>query len=444
MTMHYILLFLIKLSVCFAVVWLFYRLVLRKLTFYKWNRIYFLACTTLGFVAACTDIEPALRQTNLSTIAWLEWLPTAQTAGIIAPIQNTTHAATTSWTIQEWITAVILFGMIFLLLRLTVLLFSVRKMIKQATAFSEKGVRIYQVDANIIPFSFGNAIFLNRDLHSESELQKIICHESVHIQQKHSIDILWSEVLCIINWYNPFVWLIKKSVRQNLEFIADDHVLQTGIDPEQYQYSLLKVAGNTQFSITNNFNFASLRMRIVMMNKNKTSGMHRLKFIVLLPLAVILLLAFRKNGSVPVIDWEEEEISFTQPAEEADLLPAPNNAIAPVKIKKTVTTSSTATPPGHRSGFTGLEGIIYDSGKPGEEPTPRFAIINGQYYYYTQHAGEVIYYNRHGQPMDHTGKLLSNTQTNASEVLPNQYIIRVFKDGEIISSFNNDKAGTDH
>jgi hypothetical protein len=424
-------------------VWLFYQLVLSKLTFYKWNRIYFLACTTLGFVAACIDIEPALQQTSLATTAWVQWLPSAKIAGIIAPVQNTTPATTIGWTTQEWIAGVILLGMILLLLRLVVLLFSVRKMIKQATPFSEKGLRFYQVDADITPFSFGNAIFLNRYLHNESELQKIICHESVHIQQKHSIDILWSEILCIINWYNPFVWLIKKAVRQNLEFIADDQVLQTGIDREQYQYSLLKVAGNTQLSITNNFNFASLRMRIVMMNKGKTSGMHRLKFIVLLPLAVILLLAFRKNRPVHVINLKAEDFFSAQTAGVANLMAVPQHETVPLTIKNAVTASPTAAPPSHRSGFTGLEGIIYDSGKPGEEVTPRFAIINGQYCYYTQQAGAITYYNRHGQPIDHNGKLLSSTQTNASEVLPNQYILRVFKDGEIISSFNNDKAGAD-
>ncbi len=441
--MHYILLYLVKLSVCLAVVWLFYQLVLRKLTFYNWNRIYLLACPILSFVIAFIDIEPALQQTNLATAAWVEWLPPVKIAGLVVSTQPIESSATAGWSIQEWVVCIILTGMAFLLLRLVMLLLSVRKMIKNATHFQENGLHFYQVDANIIPFSFGNAIFLNRHLHNESELQKIIRHESVHIQQGHSIDILWSEILCILNWYNPFVWLIKKSVRQNLEFIADDEVLQTGIDREQYQYSLLKVAGNTQFSITNNFNFSSLRKRIVMMNKDNTSSTHRIKFILILPLVALLLLAFRKNGAVPFISQKVEDVFFTKTAGVADHTP-PAPTSVPVTIKKATAHSPAApTLPDHLTGFTGLQGITYDSGKPGEDIAPRFAMINGQYHYYTEQAGKITYYNHSGQPIDHTGKLLSSTQTNASEVLPNQYILRVFRNGEIISSFNDDKAWAD-
>lgn len=441
--MHSILLYLVKLSVCLTVVWLFYQLVLRKLTFYNWNRAYLLACPVLSFVIAFIDIEPALQQSNLSTAVWIEWLPPVKIAGLIDPVQHTAPEASAGWSVQEWIICIILTGMAFFLLRLVILLLSVRKMIKQATPFAENGLRFYQIDANIIPFSFGNAIFLNRDLHSESELQKIIRHESVHIQQMHSMDIFLSEILCILNWYNPFAWLIRKAVRQNLEFIADDEVLQAGIDREQYQYSLLKVAGNTQFSITNNFNFSSLRKRIVMMNKDKTAALHRAKFILLLPLAAILLLAFRKSGPIPLISQKVEDTIFTKTAGLASRLSTPPPSV-PVTIKKTTASSpGTTALPDHLTGFTGLQGITYDSGKPGEEIAPKFVIINGQYHYYTEQAGEITYYNRNGQPIDHTGKLLSSIQTKASEVLPNQYILRVFKNGEIISSFNDDKAWAD-
>jgi len=442
--MHYILLYLVKLSICLTAVWLFYQLLLRKLTFYNWNRVYLLACPVLSFVIAFIDVGPVLQQTNLPTAIWVEWLPPVRIAGLIDPAQHIVPEAKAGWPVQEWMIAVMLTGMFFLLLRLVILLLSVRKMIKQATPFAENGLRFYQIDANIIPFSFGNAIFLNRDLHNESELQKIVQHESVHIRQLHSIDILWTEVLCILNWYNPFAWLIRKAVRQNLEFIADEQVLQTGIDREQYQYSLLKVAGNTQFSITNNFNFSSLRKRIVMMNKDKTAALHRVKFILLLPLTAILLLAFRKSGPVPFISQKVEAVLFTKTAGAANHPSSPPPTSAPATIKKATAHKPADTAlPDHLAGFTGLQGITYDSGKPGEDIAPKFVVINGRYHYYTRQAGTITYYNRNGQPIDNTGKLLSRTQTNASEVLPNQYILRVFKDGEIISSFNDDKAWAD-
>ena len=156
-------------------------------------------------------------------------------------------------------------------------------------------MKIYHVDENIIPFSFGNSIFINRHLHSETELQEIIQHEFVHVKQLHSIDILWGEILCLLNWYNPFAWLLKKSIRQNLEFIADNKVLEKGVSKKEYQYLLLKVIGNNQYSIATQFNFSSLKKRIAMMNKLKSTKVHLVRFLFLLPVVVVMLLAFRNK-----------------------------------------------------------------------------------------------------------------------------------------------------
>lgn len=441
--MHVVLLFLVKFSICLAMLWLFYKLVLSRLTFYNWNRIYLLLCPVLSFMIAFLDIGPLLRQNSLATTGWLEWVPAVRIEGAIAPTQSIEPAMAARWTVQESIMGIILAGVVLMALRFATLLLSVRKMIRQATFFSDNGLRFYQVEANIAPFSFSNAIFLNRALHDADELQKIIQHESVHIRQKHSIDILWSELLCILNWYNPFVWLLKKAVRQNLEFIADDQVLKTGVDREQYQYSLLRVAGNRRFSITNNFNFSALRNRIIMMNKHQSAGIHSLKFMLLFPLAATLLLAFRKNGPVPFMSPKLENSFFIKAAALADSLSVAHYSPVPLAIGKRTSAASASASPERKTGFTGIQGIVRDSGKPGEDLSPRFAVINGQYYYYTQQAGEITYYNRNGQTIDRTGKLISNTRTNASEVLPNQYIYRVYKDGEIISSFNDDKAWAD-
>ena len=129
----------------------------------------------------------------------------------------------------------------------------------------------------------------------QDELKEIIRHEFIHVKQKHTLDIIWGELLCILNWYNPIAWLIRKSIRQNLEFIADNKVLQSGIDKKEYQYLLLKVIGVSHFSIATQFNFSSLKKRIAMMNKIKSARVHLLKFLFMLPLIAVLLLAFRNK-----------------------------------------------------------------------------------------------------------------------------------------------------
>ncbi|HXL54780.1 MAG TPA: hypothetical protein VN958_00900, partial [Chitinophagaceae bacterium] len=106
-----------------------------------------------------------------------------------------------------------------------------------------------------------------------------------------------AEVICIFNWYNPFAWLIKHALKQNLEFLADDVVIKKGADKKNYQYLLLKVIGHSPLTIATNLNFSSLKKRIYMMNKTKTSKKHLLKFLFALPLTGLMMLAFRDTDS---------------------------------------------------------------------------------------------------------------------------------------------------
>ena len=240
--MPFLLIYIIKFSISLAVVFLFYQLVLRKLTFYNWNRIYLLGYTLFSFVVPFIDISGSLYQNKLAESEMINWLPIFQ-------LKESAAISESSFTVWNIISLFLVGGIIFMTIRLLVQLVSFQRMKKKATLVSNQGLNLYQVDEKIIPFSFGNSVFINSHLHSETELQEIIQHEIVHVKQKHSIDIIWSEILCLFNWFNPFAWLIRKAIRQNLEFIADNKVLDNGIDRKQYQFLLLKVIGNNHFSI---------------------------------------------------------------------------------------------------------------------------------------------------------------------------------------------------
>jgi TonB-dependent SusC/RagA subfamily outer membrane receptor len=194
-----------------------------------------------------------------------------------------------------WIILVFIIGVIIFLVRLAMQFYSYLQLQRSSELLTDMPVKLYHVDKNIVPFSFGNAIFINQEQHNESELREIIRHEFVHVKQRHTADMIWAEVLCIVNWYNPFAWMIKKVIRQNLEFIADQQVLQNGLDKKQYQYLLLKVAGSPAFRIANQFNFSFLKKRIAMMNKMKSARLHLVKFAFVLPLIAVLLLSFREQ-----------------------------------------------------------------------------------------------------------------------------------------------------
>jgi len=286
--MPFILLYLIKLSVSLAVVFLFYHFILRKLTFYNHNRWYLLGYTVLAFLIPFINISPVLEKNNWDNRV-VNWVP------VIADKQAAASGSESLLSTWEILLVIFVTGMVIMFIRLLLQLWSFRRMVQQAKIISTEGMSIYQVDADIIPFSFGNSIFINRHLHREDELQEIISHEFVHVKQQHSLDIIWGELLCLFNWYNPFAWLLRRSIRQNLEFIADNKVLENGVDRKQYQYLLLKVIGNNQFSIASKFNFSSLKKRIAMMNKIRSAKVHLIKFLFVLPVVIIMLLAFRNK-----------------------------------------------------------------------------------------------------------------------------------------------------
>ncbi len=157
-------------------------------------------------------------------------------------------------------------------------------------------VTIYHLEESFIPFSFASSIYVNKNLYSEQELRQIILHEYIHVKQKHTVDIIVGECLCVLNWYNPFAWMIRLAIRQNLEFIADDWVLKTGLQRKEYQYHLLKVTrGGPQLGVTNGFNLTSLKKRIVMMNRLRSTPLGLIRFLFILPVCAMLLLASRSR-----------------------------------------------------------------------------------------------------------------------------------------------------
>jgi beta-lactamase regulating signal transducer with metallopeptidase domain len=289
--------YIIKLSIGLSIVCVFYQLVLKRLTFYTWNRFYFLCYSAVCFLIPFIDVTPALQRSAMDSNMVVQLIPALQplTNNVVNTVPITTKSLMQDWNTLHWLLLVMLAGTIVLLVRLVVRLISFRRILHHAELISEDGAKVYQVDRDVIPFSFGNSIFVNNKMHDESELKEIILHEFVHVKQKHTIDILWAEMLCILNWYNPFAWWLRSLIKQNLEFIADNKVIEGGIDKKEYQYLLLKVMGNKYYAIANSFNFSSLKKRILMMNKFKNTRVHLLKFFFIFPLMTVVLLSFRHH-----------------------------------------------------------------------------------------------------------------------------------------------------
>ncbi len=284
----------LKVSLCLTIIFLFYTFLLKRMTYYTWNRYFLLIFPILSFIVPFINVNVFVRSQQLDDLLFVNQIPTIENRKISLNLVNNAEV----FSYWQILSAAYILVSAALFIRLFVQLLSIQKIKAKATLKLAGDVNIYHISKPVLPFSFLNSIFINQDNYNENELQKIIDHERVHVQQKHTFDVLLTEFICILNWYNPFAWLIKNAVRENLEFIADDTVIHKGVDRKNYQYLLLKVTGNIPFSVTSNLKFSSLKNRILMMNKSKTPKFYLLKFLLLVPVAAILLLAFRNNHDI--------------------------------------------------------------------------------------------------------------------------------------------------
>ena len=144
----------------------------------------------------------------------------------------------------------------------------------------------------VVPHSFLNMLFLNKyAFETKSIAPEVLLHEQTHIDQKHTLDILFFEIMQIIFWFNPFYYLIKKSVKLNHEFLADQKVISLQNPVNQYQNILLQFAGSTQYSVTSNINYSLTKKRLKMMTK-RTSKVKSITWILALIPVILGLVLF--------------------------------------------------------------------------------------------------------------------------------------------------------
>jgi TonB family protein len=154
-----------------------------------------------------------------------------------------------------------------------------------------EGVKVRFTQEEGSPFSFFHWIFINKKMLQEPCLHEVLLHERTHVRQWHSVDVLVGEVACILCWFNPFAWILRREVRVNLEYLADQSVVDKGHDARTYQYHLLALTyQGSVATLSNNFNVLPLKQRIKMMNKQRSKSIGRIKYLLLLPVCALLFM----------------------------------------------------------------------------------------------------------------------------------------------------------
>jgi len=298
------LMYFLKVNIAIALFYLFFRLLFYNDTFWKTRRFY------LVFSILLSVIYPFVSLTG-----WLEKQEPMQT--IItnyAQLQavTVTPQPKSAFTIENVLLGVYALVSVVLLVKMLVQLVSILRWKLKGEKKQLQGTKIISIKETITPFSFFNYIFINPALHSEQEISQILAHEKTHALQMHSLDVLVSEMLTIVCWINPAAWLLKREIRHNLEFLADSKVVESGFDSKDYQYHLLQLSYQTpEVKLGNKFNVSPLKKRIIMMNQQKTKKAGIMKYSLIVPLALALVLS---SNAETIVNSAKNILSTTKNA----------------------------------------------------------------------------------------------------------------------------------
>ena len=269
----------IKSTVYLSVFYALFILFMKKTTFFRFNRMVFLAASVLCFILPTLEISPTIF------------------AGIDMPMNAIEEALTPTYVLGlDGVTVTAGSGKIWLIIISTVYFagfiivlgsniasyMRLYALLHKSQAGDMDGIKVLTADMDIPSFSWGRYIVISHtDLESNPA---IFTHEKMHIKCRHSIDLMLHSLISMIHWFNPLVWIARMELKMLHEYEADELTLKTGINPTQYQLLLVrKTVDAKQFQMANGFYHSKLKNRIIMINKKKTNRWMRLAYVICIP-----------------------------------------------------------------------------------------------------------------------------------------------------------------
>ena len=284
--------YMIKSGFCLLLFYLLYKWQLAKETFFRLNRIMLLGFWILAFL--------------LPAIPLVNWGNTDLPAGldvnrpeILNSLTNISISAETNTDHQAFIWTWLIctgyiVGVVLIASKQLVSWTRLYLLIRRGRRIENGPFHLILTEGNQPPFSWMHYIVLSEKDYRENPTE-ILTHEMAHIQHHHSWDLLLADVGILLQWFNPAAWLLKQEMQSVHEYEADDAVLAAGVDAKSYQLLLIKKAvGTSRYTMANSFNHSSLKKRITMMLKEKSSPQARAKYIYILPLAALSVMAFAR------------------------------------------------------------------------------------------------------------------------------------------------------
>lgn len=259
--------FLIKASVSIGIMYALYWLLLRNLTHFKANRYFLLASVVLAIICAAFPLKYEVLMQAPAAVKGSEFADQFQ-----RNISNTTMEQEKSFPfgIWEFLLGAYLIGFVLVLLRLIIQSWKPVQIILRTNPKKIDDYLLHENTVYKMPFSFFNRILIHPEYFKQNEINDILTHEKVHIQERHWIDLFIIELLTVFFWFNPFIWLFERAIKQNHEYLADKGVLSRGQSPVRYQALLInQLMGTKVIGMANHLNFALGPTRFKMMTKEK-------------------------------------------------------------------------------------------------------------------------------------------------------------------------------
>ena len=293
-------------ALCLALLYLPFWGLLRKETFFQYNRYVLLAITALSFLLPLISIPEITSQLVPNETLSI------QLDEINIMISGKALSEEMNW--KAILTILYLSGAAICLLYKMNDLIRLIRFIPRGCIWeqTENGIHIHCHAHHVLPFSWMNHIVISEKDYEENA-ENILLHEQAHIACKHSWDVVWLSLVEVLQWFNPFVWMLSKEMQDLHEYEADLCVLRKGIDARDYQLLIIKKAvGSGSYTFANSFNHSSLKKRITMMIKEKSNPWARLKYLYILPIVAICMIACTQSAK-STMSYEEVEVKPEYP-----------------------------------------------------------------------------------------------------------------------------------
>jgi len=341
--------YLLKVSIGTGLLYLCFTLFFKNDTFYLRNRILLISTLLLPFII------PLIKISNYSVGGAIAVSKNTITGIIISGTAlNTTISAKLTYIDYNNIFIWIYFSFTaFILLKAFLSVTRTFILIRKGTILNSNFPKIIISNQQHPPFSFFPYVVIPKNIYDSGKYNEILEHENTHVRQGHTFDLLLNELTIAFQWFNPFIWLIKRSIILNHEFLADKASLKKAKSVKDYQYSLLNVLTDSR-SIPLTHNFANLiKIRVVMINKEPSSRYAILKNLVILPVVIVLLIIFSFKGNPVLKDKSNLQSIFSKESQTI--------------LRTSISTNTFYPDEAIRSGISGRFTILVKMAKGGKE-----------------------------------------------------------------------------